>query len=80
MFIKFYYSIYERIVKAKDLIKEKLTQDLSEISFDEKKEMGIIEGKKVKESIFTTFATERFEYLLKGIYANFTNVGVGALS
>ena len=36
MFIKFFYGIYERFLKAKDLIYEKLLQDLAEISLSDK--------------------------------------------
>ena len=55
------------------MIGEKLTQDLSEIAQAEKRELGITdESGKVIESVFEKLKEERFEYLLKGIYANFT--------
>ena len=31
MFLKFFYALYERVVMAKQLVKEKVLQDLSEI-------------------------------------------------
>lgn len=43
MFLKFFYAIYERILKAKDLISEKINQDLAEMSFQDKVAAGICE-------------------------------------
>ena len=43
MFIKFFYAIYERILKGKYLISEKINQDLAEMSFQDKVAAGICE-------------------------------------
>ena len=70
LFIKFFYGIYERFLKAKDLIYEKLLQDLAEISLSDKQSAGICDTKTGEflsgklEELFN----ERYEYLLKGIF------------
>lgn len=75
MFIKFFYAIYERILKAKDLIIEKINQDLSEMNHCEKVQAGIIHqdtGEQNNYIVHEIFFKERYEHLLKGIYATTT--------
>lgn len=42
MFLRFFYALYERIYYSKQLIIEKINQDLSEISKENKIKHGII--------------------------------------
>jgi hypothetical protein len=81
MFLKFFYAIYERVLKAKDLIHEKINQDLAEMSFQDKVAAGIChegdrsnpsEFKPIKEGVMEIFFKERYEFLLKGIFATST--------
>lgn len=81
MFLKFFYAIYERILKAKDLINEKINQDLAEMSFQDKVAAGICEEdakedqsdfKPIKQEVMDIFFRERYEFLLKGIFATST--------
>ena len=75
MFIKFFYAIYERVLKAKDLVSEKIQQDLSEMNHCEKLEAGIIDqetGEVDSHILHEIFFKERYEHLLKGIYATTT--------
>lgn len=81
MFLKFFYAIYERVLKAKDLIHEKINQDLAEMSFQDKVAAGIChegdrsnpsEFKPIKEEVMEIFFKERYEFLLKGIFATST--------
>jgi hypothetical protein len=81
MFLKFFYAIYERILKAKDLITEKINQDLAEMSYQDKIAAGICEEdvkedqpdfKPVKQEVMDIFFRERYEFLLKGIFATST--------
>jgi len=74
MFIKFFYGIYERVLKAKDLIYEKLLQDLAEMSLAQKQKAGICDGQTgaFVSSQLDLFFKERYEFLLKGIFATTT--------
>ena len=75
MFLKFFYAIYERVLKAKDLILEKIHQDLSEMSHNEKVQAGISHpetGELNNEIVREVFLKERYEHLLKGIFATTT--------
>ena len=75
MFIKFFYAIYERVLKAKDLILEKIHQDLSEMSHNEKVQAGISDqetGELNNHIVHEIFFKERYEHLLKGIFATTT--------
>ena len=75
MFLRFFYALYERIYYSKQLIIEKVNQDLSEISKENKIKYGIINketGEIVSELYENVFVKERYEHLLKGIFATTT--------
>lgn len=65
IFLTFFHSIYERVLKGKELIMEKIEQDITEMSIDDQKMVS-----KNKDMFFK----ERYEHLLKGIYATTTSV------
>jgi hypothetical protein len=75
MFIKFFFAIYERVLKARDLILEKINQDLSEMSSTEKVKAGIInpDTGALNQEVAQIFLDERYEHLLKGIFATTTS-------
>jgi hypothetical protein len=66
IFLIFFHSIYERILKAQDLIREKISQDIAEMSLEDQEQVS-----QNKELFFK----ERYEHLLKGIYATTTSAG-----
>jgi histone deacetylase complex regulatory component SIN3 len=71
MFLMFFFSIYERVLKARELVREKVKQDIAELNLNEKVELGIIDSGsgKVNQYIFEdVFVKERYECLLKAIY------------
>jgi histone deacetylase complex regulatory component SIN3 len=75
MFIKFFFSIYERILKAKELVREKVEADISELNFNEKIDLGIIDkdSLKINKCIFEdVFVKERYECILKAIFSTTT--------
>ena len=79
MFIKFFYALYERILKAKDLIIDKILEDLQEMNASDRAKTGISDQEiaEARKGNFVPdentrigqFYIERYEYLLKGIYA-----------
>lgn len=66
VFLTFFHSIYERVLKAQDLIREKISQDIAEMSSQDQEQVS--EKKEM-------FYKERYEHLLKGIYATTTSSG-----
>ena len=76
MFIKFFYATYERILQAQDLIREKINLDLAEMSAADKATFDICEEKKISNDnqrrMHHLFFRERYEHLLKGIFATST--------
>lgn len=70
MFLKFFHAIYERILKAKELIVEKVNLDLSEISLADKTAYQITDPGTCKPSAkhLEAFASERLEYFVRGIF------------
>ena len=71
MFFKYFYAMYERIVMAKQLIREKVTQDMSELPMPEKQRLNLVDAAtgKVKPDLIELFVAERYEYFLKGAFA-----------
>ena len=47
MFIKFFYATYERVLKAQDLVREKINHDLAEMSAADKDAYNICEEKNI---------------------------------
>ena len=75
MIIKFFFGIYERVVKAKLLVREKVLCDLAELTEQEKIELNIVDADtgQLNRSIFEDlFITERYESLLKAIFMTTT--------
>mmetsp|Transcript_28671 Transcript_28671/g.43292 ORF Transcript_28671/g.43292 Transcript_28671/m.43292 type:complete len:145 (+) Transcript_28671:3777-4211(+) len=74
MFLKYFYAVYERVMKAKDLIREKIQSDLADMSKEEKMALGIAaaDGSPNQQTL-DLFFRERYEYLLKGIFATTTS-------
>jgi hypothetical protein len=66
IFLTFFHSIYERVLIAKDLIAEKINQDIAEMSPEDQQ---LVSAKK------DMFVKERYEHLLKGIYTTTTSMG-----
>jgi hypothetical protein len=66
IFLTFFHSIYERIMMAKDLVREKINHDIAEMSTEDQ---NLVSSRK------ELFVTERYEHLLKGIYTTTTSVG-----
>ena len=61
MFITFFYSVYERILKAQQLVKSKVEQDFKD---DFSKRQWSVKFQSKKQALID----ERFQYLVKAIY------------
>lgn len=77
IFLKLFYTLYERILIAQTMVREKINQDLAEMSVDDKIKYGLcpedsLEGKVDLDLLNDVFYKERYEYLLKGIFATTT--------
>lgn len=76
MFIKFFYATYERVLQAQDLVREKINHDLAEMSAADKDAFNICEEKHISNDnqrrMHQLFFRERYEHLLKGIFATST--------
>ena len=66
IFLTFFHAIYERVLIAKELVREKINLDIAEMSAEDQKSMTA--NKEV-------FLTERYEHLLKGIYTTTKSMG-----
>lgn len=85
IFLKLFYSLYERVLYAQTLVREKIGQDLAEMSLQDKIKYGICEedsvnGQLDQHLLDDVFYRERYEYLLKGIFATTTQVSSQAQS
>ena len=69
MFIKYFYSVYERVLKAQELVKSKVEQDFRD-DFSKK------EWSSKFENTIQSLIDERFQYLIKSILTtmNYSNV------
>lgn len=79
IFLKLFYSLYERVLIAQTLIKDKINQDLAEMSKQDKVKFGICNDDSATcetnpEIVHDVFFKERYEHLLKGIFAMTTQV------
>jgi len=71
MFVKFFHAIYERVLKARELVREKVEHDVEEMSHQQKLELNIIDAETglLNQNIFEEiFIKERYEFLLKAIF------------
>lgn len=85
IFLKLFYSLYERVLYAQTLVREKINQDLAEMSLQDKIKFGICDedspnGQPDQQLLNDIFYRERYEYLLKGIFATTTQVSSQAQS
>ena len=85
IFLKLFYSLYERVLYAQTLVREKIGQDLAEMSVHDKIKYGICAGdaqigEPNQDLLDEVFFKERYEYLLKGIFATTTQVSSQAQS
>lgn len=85
IFLKLFYSLYERVLYAQTLIKEKIQQDLAEMSVQDKIKYGIcVEDSPTGEAnqaiVHDVFFKERYEHLLKGIFATTTQFSASGQS
>lgn len=85
MFLKFFYALYERVLKAKDLVIEKIIDDLVEMSPQERRQIGVSDQEiievqqRIKKNLYEPdynsknrldrYFIQKYEYLLKGIFA-----------
>ena len=79
IFLKLFYALYERVLYAQTLVKDKIKQDLAEMSVQDKIKYGIIKENSTTEEldpalVHDIFFKERYEHLLKGIFATTTQV------
>lgn len=75
MFIKFFHALYERLSYAKILVREKIQADLAEMTLQEKVDLGLMnnpEERKLDDELIEQLVKERYEHLLKGIFATTT--------
>lgn len=79
MFIKFFHALYERITYSKLLIREKLESDMAEMSKEEKERLHITKDGKLNETMVDQFVAERYEHLLKGIFATTCSITPGSV-
>jgi hypothetical protein len=61
MFVTYFYSIYERVILAKDLVKRKVDQDFLD-DFSKQEWSSKFEKKQIN-----LIVEERFQYLIKAI-------------
>ena len=69
MFLTFFYSIYERILKAEELVRQKMEQDFLD-DFSQK------EWSVKFNSRMDTLIDERFQYLIKSIVTVMNNSNI----
>jgi hypothetical protein len=78
MFMRFFHALYERICYAKVLIDEKIDADLAEMSDKDKRNARICnDDGTVEPALMEIFAKERYEHLLKGIFATTSGLSHG---
>lgn len=78
MFVKFFHALYERVCFAKVLIREKIDADLAEMSHDDKVTARICDTEgNVDPALVELFFKERYEHLLKGIFATTSGLSHG---
>ena len=78
MFVKFFHALYERICYAKVLIREKIDADLAEMAHGDKLAARICDSDgNVDASLMGLFFKERYEHLLKGIFATTSGLSHG---
>lgn len=85
IFLKLFYALYERVLYAQTLVKDKIKQDLAEMSVQDKIKYGIIKESSTTEEldpavVDDVFFKERYEHLLKGIFATTTQVSATGAS
>jgi hypothetical protein len=78
MFLKFFHALYERICYAKVLIREKIDADMVEMSHDDKVNARISDASgHIDPTLIERFFKERYEHLLKGIFATTSGLSHG---
>lgn len=78
MFLKFFHALYERICYAKVLIREKIDADMAEMSHLDKVNGGISDASgHIDPTLIELFYKERYEHLLKGIFATTSGLSHG---